>query len=132
MSGEGANMSFSIKDIPKQYHFVLDEIWSCNTDMDLFIYINSCGPQKKRIAENLIELINLEMIDKNFDIACQLADDLYFKFMDNLSDDIVSEFVIDDKDNIGSTKNTEKGSNLYWELESTIKNALDKQTESEE
>ncbi len=46
------------------------------------------------------------MTDKNFDIACQLADDLYFKFMDNLSDDVVSEFVIDDKDNIGSTKNT--------------------------
>jgi hypothetical protein len=46
------------------------------------------------------------------DMACQLADDLYFKFMDNLSDDIVSEFVIDDKDNIGGTKNTEKGSDI--------------------
>tara|TARA_R110002072_G_scaffold266269_1_gene425123 strand:+ start:327 stop:545 length:219 start_codon:yes stop_codon:yes gene_type:complete len=67
------------------------------------------------------------MTDKNFDMACELADDLYFKFMDNLTDDIVSEFIIDDKDNIGGTKNTEKGSNLYWELESTIKNALDKQ-----
>ena len=67
------------------------------------------------------------MKDKNFDMACQLADDLYFKFMDNLSDDIVSEFVIDDKDNIGGTKNTEKGSNLYWQIEDTIKQALDKQ-----
>ena len=58
------------------------------------------------------------MTDKNFDMACQLADDLYFKFMDNLSDDIVSEFVIDDKDNIGGTKNTEKGSDLYrWHKE---------------
>jgi len=66
------------------------------------------------------------MTDKNFDIACQLADDLYFKFMDNLSDDIVSEFVIDDKDNIGSTKNTQKGSELYWEIENTIKDTLDK------
>ena len=66
------------------------------------------------------------MTDKNFDTACQLADDLYFKFMDNLSDDIVSEFVIDDKDNIGSTKNTEKGSELYWDIENTIKNTLDK------
>ena len=66
------------------------------------------------------------MTDKNFDIACQLADDLYFKFMDNLSDDVVSEFVIDDKDNIGSTKNTEKGSNLYWQIEQTIKDTLDK------
>jgi len=67
------------------------------------------------------------MTNKNFDIACQLADDLYFKFMDNLSDDIVSEFVIDDKDNIGSTKNTEKGSDLYWQIEDTIKQTLDKQ-----
>jgi hypothetical protein len=66
------------------------------------------------------------MTDKNFDIACQLADDLYFKFMDNLSDDIVSEFVIDDKDNIGCTKNTQKGSELYWEIENTIKDTLDK------
>jgi len=71
------------------------------------------------------------MTDKNFDMACELADDLYFKFMDNLTNDIVSEFIIDDKDNIGGTKNTEKGSNLYWELESTIKNALDKQIERE-
>ena len=71
------------------------------------------------------------MTNKNFELACELADDLYFKFIDNLSDDIASEFVVDDKKNIGSTKNTEKGSNLYWELESTIKNALDKQKESE-
>jgi len=66
------------------------------------------------------------MTDKNFDMACQLADDLYFKFMDNLSDDIVSEFVTDDKDNIGGTKNTDKGSDLYWQIEDTIKQALDK------
>ena len=66
------------------------------------------------------------MTDKNFDMACQLADDLYFKFMDNLSNDIVSEFVIDDKDNIGGTKNTDKGSDLYWQIEDTIKQALDK------
>ena len=72
-----------------------------------------------------------KMTDKNFDMACELADDLYFKFMDNLTGDIVSEFIINDKDNIGGTKNTEKGSNLYWELESTIKNALDKQIERE-
>ena len=66
------------------------------------------------------------MTNKNFELACELADDLYFKFMENLSDDIVSEFVIDDKDNIGCTKNTEKGSDLYWQIEQTIKDTLDR------
>jgi hypothetical protein len=72
------------------------------------------------------------MTDKNFDTACQLADDLYFKFIDSLHDDIANEYIVADEDNIGSTKNTEKGSELYWEIENSIKNALDKQTESEE
>jgi hypothetical protein len=71
------------------------------------------------------------MTDKNFELACELADDLYFKFIDSLHDDVASEYVIGDEDNIGSTKNTDKGSELYWELESTIKNTLDKKTESE-
>ena len=61
----------------------------------------------------------------NFDMACQLADDIYFKFIDSLDSKKASEFVIPDKDNIGSTKNTEKGSELYWDIEDTIKNTLD-------
>jgi len=72
------------------------------------------------------------MTNKNFELACELADDLYFKFIDSLHDDIANEYVEVDEDNICGTKNTEKGSDLYWELENTIKNALDKQTESEE
>ena len=72
------------------------------------------------------------MTDKNFELACELADDLYFKFIDSLHDDVASEYVIGDEDNIGSTKNTGKGSELYWELEDTIKQTLDKKTESEE
>ena len=91
--------------------------------------------------QNLIEIDELEnkvyqlekkVNDKNFDISCQLADDLYFKFIDSLHDDIANEYIVADEDNIGSTKNTEKGSELYWEIENSIKNALDKQTESEE
>lgn len=65
------------------------------------------------------------MTDKNFDIACQLADDLYFKFIDSLHDDIANEYVTTDEDNIGGTKNTEKGSDLYWQIENTIKGVLD-------
>lgn len=66
------------------------------------------------------------MTDKNFDIACQLADDLYFKFIESLNNNIASEYVIADEDNIGCTKNTEKGSDLYWDIEGTIKETLDK------
>jgi hypothetical protein len=71
------------------------------------------------------------MTNKNFELACELADDLYFKFIDSLDDKTASEYIMEDQDNLSCTKNTEKGSDLYWELESTIKNALDKQTESE-
>ena len=65
-------------------------------------------------------------MNKNFDMACQLADDLYFKFIDSLDNNIAVQYVVEDEDNIGGTKNTDKGSELYWELESTIKNTLDK------
>lgn len=72
------------------------------------------------------------MTDKNFELACELADDLYFKFIDSLHDDVASEYVETDPDYDGiGTRNTKKGSELYWELESTIKNTLDKKTESE-
>ena len=39
---------------------------------------------------------------------------------------IANEYVVADEDNIGGTKNTEKGSELYWDIENTIKNTLDK------
>tara|TARA_E500000331_G_C16914827_1_gene565104 strand:+ start:74 stop:298 length:225 start_codon:yes stop_codon:yes gene_type:complete len=71
------------------------------------------------------------MTDKNFEISCKLADKIYWKFIDNLTDDVANDFVITDEDNIGCTKNTEKGSNLYFDIEDTIKNALDKQTRKE-
>ena len=67
------------------------------------------------------------MNDKNFDTACQLADDLYFKFIDSLDCNTVKEFIIADDENIGGTKNTEKGSDLYWQIEDTIKQTLDKE-----
>jgi hypothetical protein len=69
------------------------------------------------------------MTNKNFELACELADDLYFKFIDSLHDDIANEYVVADEDNIGSTKNTDKGSDLYWQIEDTIKQTLDKQGE---
>jgi len=64
-------------------------------------------------------------MDKNFEIACDLADDLYFTFIDSLYDDIANEYVTTDEEN-GGTKNTEKGSELYWQIENTIQEALNK------
>ena len=71
------------------------------------------------------------MTNKNFELACELADDLYFKFIDSLDNDKANEYVVADEDNIGGTKNTEKGSDLYWQIEDTIKQALDKQGTNE-
>ena len=67
------------------------------------------------------------MTNKNFELACELADDLYFKFIDSLDNDKANEYVVADEDNIGGTKNTDKSSDLYWQIEDTIKQALDKQ-----
>ena len=64
-------------------------------------------------------------MDKNFEIACDLADDLYFTFIDSLYDDIANEYVTTDEEN-GGTKNTEKGSELYWQIENTIQEVLNK------
>jgi len=64
----------------------------------------------------------------NFETASELAENIYFMFMDSLHDDIAEEYVIADEDNVGGTKNTEKGSELYWQIENTIQNTLDKQT----
>jgi hypothetical protein len=33
----------------------------------------------------------MKIEDKNFDIACQLADDLYFKFIDSLEKNIANQ-----------------------------------------
>ena len=66
------------------------------------------------------------MTNKNFELACELADDLYFKFIDSLDDKAASEYIMEDQDNLSCTKNTEKGSDLYWQIEQTIKDTLDR------
>ena len=63
----------------------------------------------------------------NFETASELAENIYFMFIDSLHDDIAEEYVITDDDNVGGTKNTEKGSELYWQIENTIQTTLDKQ-----
>ena len=48
-----------------------------------------------------------------------LADSLYWSIIDQL--DLREKLVINDEDNLGGTKNTEEGSDLYYCIEDTVK-----------
>ena len=52
--------------------------------------------------------------------AFEVADVIYFDFIDSLHDDIAMEYVETDTDNVGGTKNTKKGSELYYTIEDRI------------
>ena len=54
--------------------------------------------------------------------ASIIADELYFIFIDSLNDDIANEYVETDPDNDGGTRNTKKGSELYYNIENIIEN----------
>jgi len=50
-----------------------------------------------------------------------IADEIYFMFIDSLHDDVAVEYVETDPDNDdGGTRNTEKGSELYYAIENRI------------
>ncbi len=57
----------------------------------------------------------------NREKASTIADELYFMFIDSLHDDVAVEYVETDPDNDdGGTRNTEKGSELYYAIENKI------------
>ena len=57
----------------------------------------------------------------NKEKASTIADELYFMFIDSLHDDVAVEYVETDPDNDdGGTRNTEKGSELYYAIENKI------------
>ena len=51
-----------------------------------------------------------------------VADSIYFEFIDNLNDS--SEFIEIDPENPKGTRNTEKGSELYYSIENKLINLL--------
>ena len=77
-------MDLKLHDVPTKYHHILNELWSCNSDMDVAIYLYQCHPQKRKIAESLIELIKLEIIDSNFESLSKkyIPEDFNDKLMD--------------------------------------------------
>ena len=66
------------------------------------------------------------MTTNNRDIAFDLADTIYFDFMDTLDNKTRAKFVKKDIDNKGGTINTEKGRELYYLIEDKLLEALDK------
>ena len=60
-------MEFRVDSIPKKYHGIMDELWSCTTQTELRIYLTSCSPQKRQIAETLMELVRIEILDNHFE-----------------------------------------------------------------
>ena len=56
---------------------------------------------------------------KNIEEIFTLADSLYWSVIDQL--DLRDKLVVKDEDNLGGTKNTEEGSDLYYCIEDTIK-----------
>ncbi len=53
----------------------------------------------------------------NREKASTIADELYFIFIDNLNNDVASEYVETDPENDGGTRNTKKVSELYYNIE---------------
>ena len=66
------------------------------------------------------------MTTTNRDIAFDLADTIYFDFIDTLDNKTKAKFVKKDIDNKGGTINTEKGRELYYLIEDRLLEALDK------
>ena len=64
------------------------------------------------------------MSDKNFQLACELADKIYFNVIDTLN--VRDKCVEDDPNNKGGTRNTELGKELYWGIESILQDKLNK------
>ena len=55
-----------------------------------------------------------------------VADEIYFKFIDSLDDNVAVEYVETDPDNVGGIRNTEQGRDLYWGIEDTLREAFGK------
>lgn len=73
-------------------------------------------------VSNLIDELNGEIEEYKSDNGI-LADSIYFEFMNYLDDSTVSEFIEIDPDNHQGTRNTEKGTDLYYSIEDKIKEA---------
>ena len=56
-----------LDSIPKKYHGILDELWQLTSTDELVLYLHTCSERKRTIAESLVELLQLEMLDRQFE-----------------------------------------------------------------
>ena len=67
-----------IKDIPKHHHRILDNIWKCKSNSELRMYLSILPPSKLMIAQSLIEMIRLHILDEHFEAARESHLDVKF------------------------------------------------------
>ena len=53
--------------VPKKYHRILDEIWQLTSSDELQLYLYTCSERNRSIVESLVELLQLEMLDIQFE-----------------------------------------------------------------
>ena len=60
-------MQIQLDRVPKKYHGILDELWKLTSSDELEIYLLTCSERKRDIVESLVELLQLEMLDIQFE-----------------------------------------------------------------
>jgi len=60
-------MQIQLDRVPKKYHGILDEIWQLTSSDELQLYLHTCSERKRSIVESLVELLQLEMLDIQFE-----------------------------------------------------------------
>ena len=56
-----------LESVPKKYHRILDELWDLGSTKELVLYLHTCSDRKREIAESLVELLQIEMLDRQFE-----------------------------------------------------------------
>lgn len=60
-------MQIQLDRVPKKYHNILDELWQLTSSDELVLYLHTCSERKRTIVESLVELLQLEMLDIQFE-----------------------------------------------------------------
>jgi len=75
-------MTIQLDNIPKKYHGILSEIWKLTSQDELELYLHTCSERKRDIAMSLVELLQIEILDREFEKSKAVyLDDEFNKYM---------------------------------------------------